>query len=150
MWCIPKITPEFVTRMNDILDLYKLPYDSKNPVIGVDEKPMQLLDHSRDPIPIKPGKIAKEDYEYKRNGTANVFMGVEFKAGKRITQVTRRRTKRDYAKYMRKLVLSYIKSDKIHIVQDNLNTHFENSFTENFSANVAQQLLNKFSVSFYS
>ncbi|MBD3202862.1 hypothetical protein GF327_01090 [Candidatus Woesearchaeota archaeon] len=88
--------------MYDILDLYETPYDPKNPVIVIDEKPIQLIDHIRKPIPTKQGKIAKQDYEYKRNGTANIFIGVEFKAGKRITKDTKIRTKKHYARFAKR------------------------------------------------
>lgn len=144
MWCIQEITPEFRERMYDILDLYKEPYNRKKPVIGLDEKPKQLIEDSRSPIPTKPGKTAKQDYEYIRKGTANIFMAVEPKGGKRCTQVTCQRTKKDFAFFVRKLVNKhYTHADLLRIVVDNLNTHNKSSFYENFSEKEAHQILSK-------
>lgn len=144
MWCIQEITPEFRTRMYDILDLYEEPYNPKRPVIGVDEKPKQLIEDSRKPIPTKPGKTAKQDYEYVRKGTANIFMAVEPKGGKRVTQVTNQRTKRDFALFAKELVDKHYRyADVLQIVADNLNTHNESSFYENFTQKEARRILRK-------
>lgn len=83
MWCIQEITPEFRRRMYDILNLYEEPYDPIRPVIGIDEKPKQLLGEKRKHFPMRPGKSEKYDYEYIRMGNANIFMAVEPKGGKR-------------------------------------------------------------------
>lgn len=143
MWCIGKITPEYRKRMYDILDLYQEPYDPRRPVMGVDEKPKQLIEDSRKPIPIQPGKSEKYDYEYVRNGTANIFVCVEPKHGRRITKVTRQRTKKDFARYMKDVVLSYPYAEKLRVVIDNLNTHFEGSFYETFEKEEAEKILSK-------
>ena len=143
MWYIQKITPEFRKCMYDILDLYQEPYDSKSPVLGVDEKPKQLIEDSRNPIPMRPGNAEKYDYEYIRNGKANIFVAVEPKHGKRITKVTRQRTKRDFAKFMQDVVLSYPYAKKLRIVLDNLNTHHKNSFYETFAKEEAEKILSK-------
>ena len=74
MWCIGKINTQYKKRMYDLLDLYLEPYDSRFPVVGIDEKPKQLIGDSRKPIPIQPGKPEKYDYEYVRNGNANIFV----------------------------------------------------------------------------
>src|SRR3989339_561364 len=100
-----EIIPEYLKRMYDILDLYQEPYNPKKPVIGFDEKPKQLLGEKRMPIPLQPGKIEKYDYEYIRNGKANIFVAVEPKGGKRTTKVTRRRTKKDFALYIKEIIL---------------------------------------------
>jgi hypothetical protein len=134
MWCIQEITPEYRQIMYNILDLYEEPYDPKRPVLGLDEKPKQLLEHTKTPIPTKPGKTAKIDYEYKRKGTANIFMCVEPKGGKRFTQVTQQRTKKDFAKYIKYIVNQYPEAEIIRIVIDNLNTHNESSLYETFSS----------------
>jgi hypothetical protein len=82
MWCVPKLTDEFVERMKDVLNLYEKSYTEDEPILCIDEKPLQLLDHSRAPIPAKKsGTIKKIDYEYRRKGTANIFSVVEPKAG---------------------------------------------------------------------
>ena len=143
MWCIQKITPEFRKCMYDILDLYQEPYDSRNPVLGVDEKPKQLIEDSRKPIPMRPGKAEKYDYEYIRNGKANIFVAVEPKHGKRVTKVTKQRTKKDFAKFMQDVILSYPHAEKLRIVVDNLNTHFESSFYEMFEKDKAKRILGK-------
>ena len=144
MWCIQTIDAEYRKRMYDVLDLYEEEYDSENPLVCFDEKPKQLLGDNRMPIPMKPGSSEKYDYEYVRNGTANVFMAVEFKAGKRVTQVTKRRTMVDFAQFMKILVdEEYPDVKNIRVVMDNLNTHKEKSFYEAFSKEEAKRILDK-------
>lgn len=144
MWCISEITLEFRERMYNILDLYQKPYDPRYPVIGLDEKPKQLLEDKRKTISMIPGHREKYDYEYIRRGNANIFMAVEFKAGKRTTRITSRRTKRDFAKFVRHLVdRIYPDAERLHIVLDNLNTHNETSFYEMYSPEEAKRILNK-------
>jgi hypothetical protein len=144
MWCIRDITPEYKERMYDILDLYEEPYDPARPVIGLDEKPKQLLGEKRESIPLRPGKIEKYDYEYIRQGNANIFMSVEPKGGKRFPMVTRRRTKRDFAHYLQSLSKRYRKATLIRVVLDNLNTHKLDSLCAAFGYEKAQTILNKF------
>ena len=134
------MTKEYLKRMYDILDLCQEPYNPKKPVIGFDEKPKQLVEDSRKPIPMRPGKAEKYDYEYIRNGKANIFVAVEPRHGKRITKVTERRTKKDFAKFMCDLMLSYPYAEKLRIVLDNLNTHFESSFYETFEKDEAKRI----------
>ncbi len=144
MWCIPKITPEFRERMYDILDLYNEPFDPNRPLIGVDEKPKQLIADSRKSIPMKPGTSEKYDYEYERKGTANIFMAVEFKAGKRTTRVTSRRTMKDFAKFIKHLVDKvYPEAEKLILVVDNLNTHKDKSFYETYEKSEAERIINR-------
>ncbi|KKG40553.1 transposase, partial [Methanosarcina mazei] len=119
-------------------------YDPKKPLICLDEKPKQLLRDKRMSIPMKLGSSEKYDYEYVRNGTANIFMAVEFKAGKRVTQVTNRRTMKDFAQFMKILVTEkYSEAEVIRLVTDNLNIHKEKSFYEAFSEEEAKQILDK-------
>lgn len=127
MWCIPKLTAEFKERMENLLDLYMKPFNPREPIICLDEKSKQLLEDSRPGHEVAPGKIAIRDYEYVRKGTANIFVAVEPKGGKHFTKVTKRRTKKDYAKFFQDLIQYYPQADCIHIVQDNLNTHSEKS-----------------------
>ena len=144
MWCIQTIDSEFRKRMYDILDLYEEDYDPKRPVVCLDEKPKQLIEDKRKPIPMKPGSTEKYDYEYIRNGTANIFMAVEFKAGKRVTQVTERRTMTDFAQFMKVLVIDeYSETEVVRVVSDNLNIHKEKAFYEAFSEDEAKQILKK-------
>ena len=130
--------------MYDVLDLYEEEYDPKNPLVCFDEKPKQLLGSKRISIPLKPGSPEKYDYEYVRNGTANIFMAVEFKAGKRVTQVTKRRTMVDFAQFVKMLVDEEYRDVKtIRLVMDNLNTHKEKSFYETFSKDEAESILSR-------
>lgn len=145
MWSIPEITKEFRERMYDLLDLYQKPYDPQEPILCLDEKSKQLLEDIKQSISIKPGKIRKEDYQYKRNGTRNIFLAVEAKAGRRITRITKRRTKSDFAKFIKYLIKKkeYRKTKKIHLVIDNLNTHFESSFYEVFKEKEVKIILKR-------
>ena len=129
--------------MYDILDLYQQPYDPSYPVIGMDEKPKQLVEDSRPPIHMEPGKTEKYDYEYIRNGTANIFMAVEPKHGKRLTKVTRRRTKIDFATFMKGLVLFHPYAKKLKIVVDNLSTHSKKAFYDTFEKEEADRILSR-------
>lgn len=144
MWCIAAITSEYRERMYRILDLYNEPYNRGFPVICFDEKSKQILEDSRKPIPLKPGSIAKYDYEYKRNGTCNIFVAVEPKAGKHYIQVTEQRTCADFALFIQWLVdKKYKRAKMIRIVLDNLNTHFEKSLYETFSKQESRRILKK-------
>ena len=144
MWCIQTIDSEYRDRMYDILNLYEEDYNPKKPLICLDEKPKQLLRDKRIPIPMKPRSSEKYDYEYVRNRTANIFMAVEFKVGKRVTQVTKRRTMKDFAQFVKILVTeNYSEAEVIRLVTDNLNIHKEKSFYETFSEEEAKQILDK-------
>jgi transposase len=124
MWCIPKVDAEFVARMEDVLDLYAEAPDERRPVVCFDETPRQLIGEARVPIAAKPGRPARVDYEYVRNGTANVFMFVDAHRPWRHAKVTDRRTSRDFAACMRDLAdKHYPKAERIRIVMDNLSTH---------------------------
>jgi len=120
--------------MEDILNLYQLPYDPQRPLVCFDERPCQLIDDVLAPLPMKAGKSKREDYHYKRNGVCTVFIAFEPLAGRRFIQVRQRRTKKDYAQFMRELIESHWPSaEKIVLVQDNLNTHSPGSFYEAFA-----------------
>jgi len=144
MWCIGKLTTEYRHRMYDLLDLYARPYQKNEPVVCVDEKSKQLLEQPRASIPASPGSPIKEDYEYKRAGTRNIFMAVEPKGGHRQTEVTAHRTKSDFVQFISHLVKKvYAGAQKIHLVLDNLNTHFRSSFEEVLGVKQATQLLDR-------
>ena len=96
MWCIGALTEEYRSRMYALLDLYARPMSKAEPVICIDEKSLQLIAHSRDPLPMTEHSAAKDDYEYVRNGTTNLFVAVEPKAGQRIVEVTAHRGKVDF------------------------------------------------------
>jgi len=144
MWCIGRITAEYRERMYDLLGLYAKPYDSSEPVVCLDEKSKQLLKQTRCPIEAAPGQIGKEDYEYKRAGTRNLFVAVEPKGGHRKVQVTGRRTKSDFVAFVQRLALdAYGQARKIHLVLDNLNTHFRGSFEEVMGLEAAAAFLSR-------
>lgn len=130
--------------MEQVLDIYERPYDPRRPVVCFDERPCQLLDHVLMPIPMKPGRVEREDYHYKRNGTCVVLMAVEPLAGHRMVKVTQQKTKKDYAQFMQALSVSYPEAERIVLVQDNLNTHNPSSFYEAFPAAEAFALAQRF------
>jgi hypothetical protein len=130
--------------MEQVLDIYERPYDPDFPVVCFDERPCQLLGDVLMPIPMKPGRVERQDYEYERNGTCVVLMAVEPLAGCRISKVTAQRTKKDYAIFMRSLAASYPDAEKIVLIQDNLNTHNPSSFYETFPAAEAFALAQRF------
>lgn len=130
--------------MEEVLDVYERPYNPKMPVICFDERPCQLLSDVVMPIPMKPGRIERQDYHYKRNGTAVVLMAVEPLAGRRIANIRERKTKKDYAEFMKTLTAHYPQAEKIILVQDNLNTHNPSSFYETLDAQEAFELSQRF------
>ena len=145
MWCIAKgEDAAFVAAMEDILDLYCLPYDAKCPVICMDEKPYQLLDEACEPIPMEPGKPRKVDAEYIRNGTCSIFVFTEPLTGRTFSHARERRTKIDWAEEICWLLeKAYPRVSKIRLVSDNLNTHVISSLYEAFPAPKARRLVRR-------
>jgi len=145
-WCIPpKANAEFVWKMEDVLEVYKRPYDPRRPVVCLDETSKQLIGETRTPVPAAPGQVAHYDSEYVRNGVANLFMMLEPLAGRRDVEVTERRTQKDYAERLRKLSdETYPDAEVIVLVQDNLNTHSPASLYEAFPPAEAQRLTARF------
>ena len=132
---------EFVAAMEDVLDVYHRPYDPQQPVVCLDECSKQLIAEVREPLPPKPGQVAKYDSAYERRGTVNVFMAVEPLAGKRTVRVTDRRTRLDWAQFVRFLLLTmYPDVAKVILVMDNLNTHGPASLYEAFDPETARAL----------
>ena len=146
MWCVPELDDEFIKRMEAVLRLYARDYDPKEPVLCLDEKSVQLLKHSRAPIPPKPGKVAKTDHEYVRCGTANIFACFEPKRGRPILKVTARRTAEDFAFFLAFFATRYPKAQTIHLVMDNLNTHFEKSLLQAFGIRRGRAIWRRFTV----
>ena len=143
----PEKNAEFVAAMEDVLEVYQRPYDPKRPVVCLDETSKQLVGETRVPIPAKPGIPAREDYEYKRNGVANLFMLFEPLAGWRHVEVTDRRTKVDFAHVIKKLVDELDPdADKFVLVMDNLNTHKLGSLYEAFEPQEARRLIEKLEI----
>jgi hypothetical protein len=144
MWCIKEIDEEYRRRMYRILNLYSEDYNPKYPVICFDEKHKTLIGDINERIPMKLGSPEKYDYQYKRNGVANIFVAVDFKGGKRDISVTNRRTKSDFAHYIKHLVNNVFPDAKmLKIVMDNLNTHTYTAILENFKFKEALELINK-------
>jgi transposase len=144
MWCIPKVDAEFVARMEDVLELYAEEPDDRRPVVCFDETPRQLIGESRVPVAAKPGKPAHVDYEYVRNGTANVFMFVDAHRPWRNTKVTDQRASRDFAECMRDLVDEhYPQAERIRVVLDNLSTHTPSALYETFEPAEARRILKR-------
>ena len=124
MWCIPQVDGEYVARMEDVLDLYAEAPDPERPVVCFDESPVQLIGEVRQPIPAQPGQLERYDYEYRRNGTVNLFVCFDAHRPWRKVKVTERRAAVDYAHCMRELVdVHYPDAACIRVVQDNLSTH---------------------------
>lgn len=134
-----------MAHMESILDVYKTPYDVRFPVVCMDESPKQLIKHTRIPIARKPGQDAKEDYEYSRNGVANIFMANEPLAGKRIVAVMEKKTKKEWAHFIRYIAdIHYPKAVKIRLVMDNLNTHTPSALYETFPPQEAKRIWDRF------
>ena len=135
------MSADFVAHMEDILDLYAEPYDPQRPVVCFDESSTQLLSEVREPLPTKPGRPKREDYEYRRQGTRNLFLFCEPQAGWRHVSVTQQRTAKDFAHQMRWLVdQAYPEVPVIRLVLDNLNTHVPASLYETFAAAEARRI----------
>jgi hypothetical protein len=133
--------------MEDILDLYHRPYDPDVPLICMDEKPVQLLEDAREPLPIIPHDPARYDYEYTRNGTASVFLFTEPLGGRRKVNARNQRTKVDWAQEVRELLeTDYPESRKIILVCDNLNTHTIGAFYAAFPPSEASMLVKRLEI----
>jgi transposase len=142
MWCIPAVDAEFVARMEDVLDLYAETPPRTMPVVCFDETPTQLIGEKRAPLPPEPGQPVRYDYEYRRNGTANLFVFLDAHRPWRRVKVTARRTARDFAECMRDLVdTHYPHARRIRVVLDNLSTHTPAALYNAFSPAEARRLL---------
>lgn len=144
MWCVGKLTSEYRSRMYALLDLYSRPLSRGEVLVCVDEKSTQMLAHGRAPLPMCPGSAMRQDYEYVRRGTRNLFVAVEPRAGRRTVAVTERRTKIDFVTFTCHLLEKvYRKAHRIHLVVDNLNTHFRKAFEDVLGIRRATQLLRR-------
>jgi hypothetical protein len=147
-WVIPpEKNAEFVAAMEDVLEVYQRPRDPRRPLVCLDEQSKQLIQETRKPIAAAPGRPERVDYEYERNGTANLFMLFAPLEGWRRVKVTERRTKLDYAEVIRELVdVHFPEADKIVLVMDNLNTHKAASLYEAFPPSEARRLIEKLEI----
>jgi len=144
MWCVPRVNGEFVARREDVLDLYAEAPDPQRPVVCFDESPVQLIGEVRQPIPPKPGQVERYDYEYRREGTANLFVFLNAHRPWRKVKVTKQRTAVEFAECMRELVdVDYSQAERIRVVMDNLSTHTPGSLYEAFPAPEAHRILRR-------
>ena len=141
-WVIPPgQSGEFVARMEDVIEVYHRPYDPDRPVVCADEGGKQLVGDVREPLPVRVGSPAKEDYEYERQGVANLFLAFEPLAGKRVVEVTEHRTAVDFAKFLKRVLDEvYPDAARVVLVTDNLNTHGTGSLYEAFEPEEARRL----------
>jgi len=145
-WVIPpQQSSDFVSHMEHLLDVYKRPYDQAFPVVCMDESPKQMIKETRVPMPMKPGQDAREDFEYERCGVANIFLASEPLNGKRYVEVTERKTKTDWAKFIKQIADDwYLDATKITLVMDNLGTHKPAALYETFEPNEAKRIRDRF------
>jgi DDE superfamily endonuclease len=144
MWCIPQVDADYVARMEDVLDLYAEAPDPKRPVVCFDESPIQLIGEVRQPIPAEPGQIERFDCEYRRNGTANLFVFLDVNRPWRKVKVTERRAAEDFAACMRELTdVHYPQAERIRVVLDNLSTHSAGALYQAFPADEARRVLRR-------
>jgi transposase len=141
-WVIPpQASAAFVAALEDVIEVYHQPYDPGCPRVCVDEGGKQLVGDVREPLPVRPGRPAKEDSEYERHGTANLFLAFEPLAGRRVVEVTERRTAADFARFLRRLLDEvYPGAPRVVLVTDNLNTHGPGSLYEAFAPAEARRL----------
>jgi transposase len=144
MWCIPQVDAEYVARMEDVLDLYAEEPDPQRPVVCFDESPIQLIGEVRQPLPPEPGQVERYDCEYRRNGTANLFVFLDANRPWRKVKATERRTAEDFATCMRDLAdVHYPKAKRIRVVLDNLSTHSVGALYRAFPAGEARRVLRR-------
>ena len=130
--------------MENVLDVYKRPYSREFPVVCMDESPKQLIRETRTPLAPKPGRLERCDYEYERCGVCNIFMASEPLAGKRLVEVTQRRTKSDWARFIKEIAENYKDAKRITLVMDNLSTHKAGSLYEVFPPDEARRIRDRF------
>ena len=146
MWCVSDLDERYIARMEDVLKLYERPYNAAKPVVCLDEKSVTLHAEMRPSSPAKPGQEARQDSEYKRCGTANVFCAVEPKAGRHFTFVTPNRPGAEFAKVIVELALQYPEAKTIHLVVDNLNIHRRKSLTNLLGEKAGGEVWGRFTV----
>lgn len=146
MWCVPELNDAYIERMEDVLEVYERPLSAAEPVVCVDEKPVTLHQEVRDPIPMKPGSVAKRDNEYERCGTANAFCGIEPKAGVHFTKVTPDRSSPEFADFIQSIADHYPEAQTIHLVMDNLSSHTSKALRERLGEEAGRALWDRFTV----
>jgi transposase len=146
MWCVAELNEAYIACMEDVLKVYEKALSEREPVICVDEKPVVLHADVRPPRPMRPGQILRRDCEYERRGTANVFCGVEPKAGRHFTKPTSNRCSAEFADYLVEIVARYPEAGTIHLVMDNLSSHKRKALVDRFGEKIGGLLWNRFTV----
>lgn len=146
MWCVAELHEEYIAPMEEVLAVYEKPLCEREPVVCIDEKPVVLHKDTRTAVPMQPGRTARRDYEYERCGTANVFCGVEPKAGRHFTKVTPTRCSAEFAEYLLEVAMRYPEADTIHWVLDNLSSHTRKGLTKHFGEKDGGWLWDRFRV----
>jgi hypothetical protein len=146
MWCVAELNEDYIAKMEDVLEVYERPYNPQEPVVCLDEKPVTLHTDVRPASPAKPGREARQDNEYERRGTANIFCAVEPKAGRHFTFATPDRSGFEFAKVAFELALQYQAASTIHLILDNLNIHRGKSLTDLLGSEIGTEVWNRFTV----
>ena len=146
MWVVADLDEGYIAKMEDVLETYEQPYDTQEPVVCLDEKPVTLHADVRPPSPAQPGREARRDNEYERCGTANVFCAVEPKAGRHFTFPTPDRSGFEFSQVVVSLALAYPTAKTIHLVMDNLSSHTRKPLTDVFGAEMAAEVWDRFTV----
>lgn len=146
MWCVAELDEDYITKMEDVLEIYERPYNPQEPVVCLDEKPVTLHSDVRPASPAKPGREARQDNEYARHGTANIFCAVEPKAGRHFTFATPDRSGFEFANVVFELALQYPAATTIHLILDNLNIHRRKSLTDLLGDEIGADVWNRFTV----
>jgi hypothetical protein len=146
MWCVPAIDSEFVARMEDVLELHARPCRPREPAVCLDERPVQLLDPARADVPIRPGRERRPDYEYLREGTANIVCIIEPLTVRRLTYASASRTGRAFTRALQRIARCCWDSRKIHLVMDNLGTYSVNSLKPTLGTKNRHWLWRRFQV----
>jgi hypothetical protein len=146
MWCVAELNEDYISKMEDVLKTYERPYDPEQPVVCLDEKPVTLHADVRPASPAKPGREARQDSEYERRGTANVFCAVEPKAGRHFTFATPDRSGFEFARVTAEVALQYSNAKTIHLILDNLNIHRQKSLTDLYGAEFGAEIWSRFTL----
>ena len=146
MWCVAELDEEYIRRMEDILAVYEKPLSEREPVVCLDEKPVVLHADLRPPLPLRPGQALRRDSEYERRGTANVFCGVQPKAGRHFTKATPDRSSPEFADYLLEIAEQYPGADTIHLVMDNLSSHSRKAVVGRYGEKAGGWLWDRFTV----
>jgi transposase len=146
MWCVAELDEAYIRKMEDVLQTYEQPYNPQQPVVCLDEKPVSLHADVRPSSPAVPGREARQDNEYERCGTANVFCAVEPKAGRHFTFPTPDRSAVEFAQVTFELALQYPQADTIHLVMDNLNIHRRKALTDLYGAEFGSEIWDRFTL----